>query len=306
MIRLHCQFAVMALILSTASSSAIAQMSFTLDAPAHLALAEEMALCIYWQGLQDHCYEINKGQKTPYNNYGATWESMHVVWGDTINSHRGLKFLKYYKFNGVCANFVTQMLAKAYDWDWSEYTIPNEASTRSPNSHQYAQYILNNHGYLRIHDVTTVVSGDILAIDYKQDIDSGDNSGHTMIIRSYINYSNTRTNSASTVVYRLHKYGIVDCTLIPHDDVVGGSDSRRYNTGSGTSMNTVGAGVAIFYIVTNEKNKILGYLWKEPAPLYSYSVEDIMSDKKQNQSERPLYLGRLVLSDNENRAYRSP
>jgi len=277
------------------AAGAQAQFSFTQKAPEHLFRAEQMALGIYEQTYYGHLGEQVNGAYVSHNRYGASWANTVIEFGTSIYSKDKPVYATYYKNNTVCGNFVTRMLGIAYNWDWTQYAIPGETTTNSPNSRQYAKLIQNGLGFTQITDIATVTKGDIMVIDYKTDPDSDVNSGHTMIVRSNNGFFTTTADAAESKVYRVWSLGIVDSTSSPHDDTYDRADSRRITLKSGATHSAKGAGVGTLFVITDTANEIQGYAWKFTTATYSKTYTNIMNNSGQTQTARPISIGRLVL-----------
>ncbi len=283
-----------ATMICAAAAVAAAQYAPTPSAPAHLQAGESMARGIYNQGRQGMVLDA---LSKPYNNYGASWGSTVFEFGTFgPNSTGQIVQLTPFTNNTVCANFVTHSLMTAYPlWDWSAYTLANGGTTVSPDPAQMAYFINNNKGLTKVTDPTSIKAGDIIAIDYASYPNGAGNVGHAMIVRSKLGVTTTKAPKANPDhVYYLHKFGIVDSTATPHDKVIDGLDSRNYTTLTGTTVQSKGAGVGVFYIVTDKDNSIKGYLWDNVAPTMSASIDTIFADKHQSQAKRPMTIGRYV------------
>lgn len=276
-----------------------AQFTLTPNAPAHLALAERISLGLRTQAQHGFTGKMGvlNGQAAwiSYNRYGGDWNSNYLIEGslDWVNNVP-IPDPAYENYT-VCGSFVTRCLNQAYGWNWSNYVVPGEGSTASPNSRQYAKLIKGGVGMTEIKSISKVQPGDIIAIDYKSNPDSATSSGHTMIVRNRIGFFATTPNSKDSNTYLVWRFGIADSTSSPHDSVADRSDSRILMKLDNQVHTWQGAGVGEFRIITDLNHTILGYWWSFSTATYSYTYRDGMANSGQNQQTKPLTIGRLKL-----------
>lgn len=279
-------------------SFAAAQFTLTPQAPPHLAFAERVALGLRTQaqyGLTSKLTMVNgQPEWVSYNRYGGDWNTGYVREG-AIDWVNGFPVLDPPHENlSVCGSFVSRCLKQAYNWNWSNYPVPGEGATASPNSRQYAKLIKAGLGMTELKVLSKVTSGDIITIDYQANPNSS-SSGHTMIVRSRIGFFATTPNSKDPNTYLVWRFGVADSTSTPHDSVADRSDSRVLTTTNNQFFSWQGAGVGEFRIVTDLNHNILGWFWGYSTATFSYSYRDGMTSNSQTQMLKPITIGRIKL-----------
>jgi hypothetical protein len=291
----------LALTIASVALPALSSAQFTLtpQSPPHLALAERVALGLRTQAQHGLTSKLTmqNGQPVwvPYNRYGGSWNTGYVIDGhlDWVNNVPipDPAFENY----SVCASFVSRCLKQAYNWNWTNYPVPGEGATASPNSRQYAKLIKAGLGMTELKVLSKVTSGDIITIDYKSDSNSEAASGHTMIVRQRLGFFATTPNSKDPNTYLVWRFGIADSTSSPHDSVADRSDSRVLMGQNNQVFSWQGAGVGEFRIITDLNHNILGYWWSHTTATYSYTYRDAMANNGQSQQLRPITIGRIKL-----------
>lgn len=277
---------------------ASAQFSPTPHAPPHLAFAERVAFGLRTQaqfGLTGEMVMQN-GQQVfvPYNRYGGDWNTGYVIEGQLSWANGVPSPNPAFENYSVCGSFVTRCLKQAYNWNWSNYTVPGEGTTASPNSRQYAKLIKAGQGMTEIKALSKVTSGDIITIDYQSNPNSS-SSGHTMIVRSRIGFFATTPSAQDPNSYLVWRFAVADSTSTPHDTVPDRSDSRVLLNQNNQLFSWQGAGVGEFRIVTDLAHNILGYWWSFSTSTFSSTYRNGMISNGQTQQLRPITIGRIKL-----------
>lgn len=283
-------------IVAFATSKASAEKySATLNAPKHISAAETIALGIWAQAWFGYVSEKNGNATTPLNQYGASWADTVFQAGTYKWVNGKVTYPVHYKNNTVCGNFVTKCLETAYNWDWTKYKLNNVAVSVSPNSRGYRNLIEANVGLSKVSNIANVKMGDLMVIDYLGNAANTDNSGHTMIVRNNLGFFESKADAVDKNVYRIWTLEVLDSTSQPHDTDYDGTDTRLLTTKYGVTVSSTGAGCGKVMVITDKTNNILGYCWKFATSVMSKSYKTTMDDYDQNQANKPITFGKLLL-----------
>lgn len=190
-----------------------------------------------------------------------------------------------YSVRADCSGFVTRSLMKAFGFTADDMVA--WMGSKGPSSARYHENILGGNNYQRIERASEVRRGDILAIKYIANTDSGNTSGgtgHTMIAASapVLRATSTRPEIAGTVQYELR---IIDSTSSPHS-----AGDTREGTGANGSDQT-GAGLGTMRLYADASSGVItGYTWSLSTGSTYYTATSPADDA------RSLVVGRMTFT----------
>lgn len=172
----------------------------------------------------------------------------------------------------TCAPFVTHLLKYTYDWNWSDYGIPDPLADNapvhksSPKSYLYVSAIKNLVGFgQQITRLADVQPGDIAA---RWEI--GTDEGHTMIVVS-VDLGSAKaypaTSTDSNFVPALAGATYYEVTVLDSSSS-GHTDDTRFITYNGTTGLSGGVGTGKIGVFTDASGEIVAHTWSLPTSSY--------------------------------------
>jgi hypothetical protein len=208
---------------------------------------------LYWaQKLQQN---INS-QNTAYKH-----KDNIVSWGDDGNS------LQCY---ADCSGFFNAVVAKTFNWKEDDFKA-TWGHKRMFAYHYFYAIVSGNH-FRQIKNISDILPGDIIVLQYADRSQHEDNTGHVMLIVSLPRpHKPSKVIEPNTLQYEV---AVIDCSKSPH----GKSDTRFNSDGSDYS----GLGSGIFRLYTDAQGNIAGYSWSAGNPKEGF-----------NPFENPVAVGRF-------------
>jgi len=185
-----------------------------------------------------------------------------VSWGDDGNT------LQCY---ADCSGFINALLAKTYNW--SEDDFKTRWGHKRMYAYHYYDAIVSGNHFRKVKNISDILPGDIIALQYADRSEHEDNTGHVMLI-----VSSPRLHKPSKVIEpgtRQYEVEVIDCSKSPH----GKADSRF--TPDGGSYSGLGRGIIRLY--SDEQGSITGYSWSTGNPKEGF-----------DPYENPVAIGRLL------------
>ncbi len=185
-----------------------------------------------------------------------------VSWGDDGNS------LQCY---ADCSGFINALMTKTFNWTADDFKA-QWGHKRMFAYHYYDAIVSGNH-FRQIKNISNILPGDLIALQYADRSEHEDNTGHVMLIVSLPRpHRPSKVFVPNTLQYEIE---IIDCSKSPH----GKSDTRFNSNGSGYS----GLGKGIFRLYADGQGNITGYSWSAGNPKEGF-----------NPFENPVAVGRFL------------
>ena len=185
-----------------------------------------------------------------------------VSWGDNGST------LQCY---ADCSGFINALIGKAFNWTEADFKA-SFGHKRMYAYHYYGAIIAGNH-FQQIKNISDVLPGDLIALQYADRSEHEDNTGHVMLIVSKpVERTPTKIIAPDTRQYEIE---VIDCSKSPH----GKTDTRFSADGSEYS----GLGRGIFRLYTDKQGNIVGYSWSTGNPKPGF-----------NPFENPVVVGRFL------------
>ncbi len=169
-----------------------------------------------------------------------------------------------------CSGFINAVIAKASNWKDDDFKAA--FGHKRMLAYHYYEAISAGRHFARINAISSVLPGDIIALQYADRSEHEDNTGHVMLITA-----SPRPHRPSKVLVpntRQYEVDIIDCSKSPH----GKSDTRV--SADGGEYSGLGKGTLRLYV--DEKGAIVGYSWSVGNPKAGF-----------DPFENPIIIGRF-------------
>jgi hypothetical protein len=183
---------------------------------------------------------------------------------------KGVGGAKDYESHADCSGFLNALLARAYGY--TEDTLKGWLGARRPLARHYHDAIVRGERFRRIARLKDARPGDVLAIKYRPDDPTTDDTGHVLLV---VGDPRPRESTAPKVPGTTQwEVPVIDQSRSGH----GKADTRRRPGGSFAP----GLGRGVLRVYADESGKVAGYSWSTGP-----------GSRFRPQADRHLVIGRL-------------
>jgi hypothetical protein len=241
--------------------------------PAHLVKGHQLVDDITAAQSQGVFTGVVDGATVFLNRYGGSWDTPgDLSFIRCFDASRAANVGPYAANYTTCAPLVTHLLKNTYNWNWSQYPIPdaldngNLVAKASPKSYLYVSAIKHQIGFAaQITTLLNVQPGDIAA---RWEV--GTDEGHTMIVVG-VNASSAKayplTSTDANFEPALAGSTYYEMTVLDSSSSGHTADTRMITYNGKTELSG-GAGRGTMGVFVNANGTVIAHTWSLPTSNY--------------------------------------